>query len=210
MGTQRARSQAEIKDRRQEIIDACDMLYTSRGYEAVYLKEISEMTSVSRTAIYTYYKTKEEIFLDILKQEYLAWQKELELGLAQIESGNKEEYCHFLTNSLLRQEKLVKLLSEHFDSIENNSRSEKLCEFKKNIRPLFLTLSHGTKQVFPDCNDTVAEHFRLFFFASIGAIYNMTHPTEKQIAAMQASNFYKKYSFPELFYEHTLLIAREL
>jgi len=210
MGNQRARSQTEIKDRRQEIIDACDTLFANRGYDAVNLKEISEMTSITRTAIYTYFKTKEEIFLDILKQEYLTWQKELELGLAQIETRNKEEYCHFLTDSIVRQEKLLKLLSEHFDSIENNSRSEKLCEYKKNIRPLFLTLSQGTKQVFPDCNDTAAEHFRLFYFSSIGSLYSMTHPTEKQIAAMQATNFYKKLSFPELFYEHTLLIARDL
>lgn len=210
MGNRRARSQAEIKDRRQEIINACDTLYTNLGYDAVNLKEISEMTSITRTAIYTYYKTKEEIFLDILKQEYLNWQNELELGLSKIETGNKEEYCHFLTDSLVRQEKLLKLLSEHFDSIENNSRSEKLCEYKKNIRPLFLTLSQGTKKVFPNGSDKAAEHFRLFFFASIGALYGMTHPTEKQIAAMQATNFYKKLSFPELFYEHTLLIARDL
>ena len=110
----------------------------------------------------------------------------------------------------MNHEKLLKLLAEHFDSIENNSRTEKLCEYKRNIRPLFLTISQGTKKVFPKSTDKAAEHFRLFFFASIGSIYSMTNPTEKQIAAMQATNFYKKLNFSELFYEHTLMIARDL
>ena len=210
MGNRRARSQAEIKDRRQEILEACDTLYTNRGYDAVNLKEISEMTSITRTAIYTYYKTKEEIFLDILKQEYLNWQIDLEVGFSQIDTLSKEDYCNFLTNSLMNHEKLLKLLAEHYDSIENNSRSEKLSQYKRNIHPLFSTFFQGTKKFFPESTDNVAKHFRLFFFASVGSIYSMTNPTEKQIAAMQATDFYKKLSFSELFYEHTLMIARDL
>jgi AcrR family transcriptional regulator len=210
MGNRRARSVAEIKDRRQEILEACDTLYLSRGYEDVTLKEISQMTSITRTAIYTYYKTKEEIFLDILKQEYLNWQRELEVGFSQIDNLSKEDFCRFLTDSLMNHGKLLKLLAEHYDSIENRSRSEKLGEYKRNIHPLFSTFLQGTKKNFPESTDNAAEHFRLFFFASIGSIYSITNPTEKQIAAMQSTSFYKKLSLSELFYEHTLMIARDL
>ena len=210
MGNQRARSQAEIESRQQEIIYACDNIYISSGYEAVNLKKIAETTSLSRTSIYTYYKTKEEIFLDILKQEYLKWQKELEVGFSQVDTFSKEDFCRFLTDSLMNHKKLVKLLAEHFDSIENNCRIDKLCEFKKNIRPLYLTFLRGIKKFFPQSNDEQAEHFRLFFFASIGSLYSRTNPTEKQLTAMQYANLFKKQNFYELFYEHTLMIAKYL
>lgn len=210
MGTSRARSQAEIKDRRQEIIDACNNIYSNYGFEAVNLKEIAQIISITRTAIYTYYKTKEEIFLDILNQEYQSLQRELESGFCRINTGNKEEYCGFLTDSLINHEKLLKLLAEHYDAIENNSRFERLCEYKKNIYPLFSTFVDVTRKVFPRCTVEAAEHFLLFFFSSIGRLYSLSNPTEKQKAALQHTPFYKELNFREVFYKHTLMIARDL
>ena len=59
--------------RKDEIISACEKLYQSIGFKEVTLKEIATITSITRTSIYNYFQTKEEIFLEILKREYLLW-----------------------------------------------------------------------------------------------------------------------------------------
>ena len=56
--------------RKQEIIDACKTLYEKMSFKEITIKEIGKVTSFTRTSIYNYFQTKEEIFLALLQQEY--------------------------------------------------------------------------------------------------------------------------------------------
>ena len=58
--------------RKEEIIAACRELYENRSFKDITLKEIGQRTSFTRTSIYNYYETKEEIFLALLQKEYTA------------------------------------------------------------------------------------------------------------------------------------------
>lgn len=59
--------------RKAEIINACAKLYDTKNFKEITLKEIGEKTSFTRTSIYNYFQTKEEIFLALLQQEYEKW-----------------------------------------------------------------------------------------------------------------------------------------
>ena len=59
--------------RKEEIISACRKLYAARSFKEITIKEIGEATSFTRTSIYNYFQTKEEIFLALLQQEYEQW-----------------------------------------------------------------------------------------------------------------------------------------
>ena len=63
--------------RKQEIINACEKLYQTKSFKEITLKEISLETSMTRTSIYNYFQTKEEIFLALLQREYELWNAEL-------------------------------------------------------------------------------------------------------------------------------------
>ncbi len=63
--------------RKEEIINACEKLYQTMSFKDITLKEIGKETSFSRTSIYNYFQTKEEIFLALLKREYDTWIREL-------------------------------------------------------------------------------------------------------------------------------------
>ena len=54
--------------RKEEIINACEKLYKTKSFKEITLKDISNETSFTRTSIYNYFHTKEEIFLAILKR----------------------------------------------------------------------------------------------------------------------------------------------
>ena len=63
--------------RKEEIIQACACLYQTMSFREITLKEIGEKTTFTRTSIYNYFHTKEEIFLALLQQEYETWGEDL-------------------------------------------------------------------------------------------------------------------------------------
>lgn len=63
--------------RKQEIINACASLYETMSFKEITIKEIGKATSFTRTSIYNYFQTKEEIFLALLQQEYELWCEDL-------------------------------------------------------------------------------------------------------------------------------------
>lgn len=63
--------------RKEEIISACRKLYAVRSFKEITIKEIGEATSFTRTSIYNYFQTKEEIFLALLQQECEQWNQSL-------------------------------------------------------------------------------------------------------------------------------------
>lgn len=77
--------------RKEEIINACEKLYQTMSFKDITLKEIGKETSFSRTSIYNYFQTKEEIFLALLKREYDAWIGELCKAMESNENMTDEE-----------------------------------------------------------------------------------------------------------------------
>ena len=63
----------DSNERSIEIVMACRKLYRTMSYQEISLKEISCEISISRPSIYNYFVSKEEIFLEILREEYEAW-----------------------------------------------------------------------------------------------------------------------------------------
>ena len=59
--------------RKEEIINACASLYETMSFRDITIRDIGEKTSFTRTSIYNYFQTKEEIFLALLKREHEMW-----------------------------------------------------------------------------------------------------------------------------------------
>ena len=59
--------------RKEEIVNACAALYETMSFRDITLRDIGNKTSFTRTSIYNYFHTKEEIFLALLKREHDAW-----------------------------------------------------------------------------------------------------------------------------------------
>ena len=74
-------SEELTKERENEIIDACKKLYRTKSFKEITIKEIGKTTSFTRTSIYNYFQTKEEIFLALLQREYEHWNIDLRSAL---------------------------------------------------------------------------------------------------------------------------------
>src|SRR5699024_7047173 len=71
-------SEALTAARKEEIIDACAALYETMGFRDITIRDIGDKTSFTRTSIYNYFQTKEEIFLALLQREHALWSADLE------------------------------------------------------------------------------------------------------------------------------------
>ena len=104
--------------RKEEIITACAELYKTMSFKEITIKEIGNATTFTRTSIYNYFQTKEEIFLALLQREYELWVQSLKRIQSGYESMTGEEFADALAHSLEERQNLLKIMSmNHYDMI---------------------------------------------------------------------------------------------
>ena len=81
------RKEREQERKRNEILDAAERLFFSRGYEATSINEIAEEAEFSKGTLYLYFSGKPEIYLAIVNRSLEIIQKMLEKKEGQANSG---------------------------------------------------------------------------------------------------------------------------
>ncbi|MBR1442053.1 MAG: TetR family transcriptional regulator, partial [Firmicutes bacterium] len=135
--------------RKEEIISACETLYQTMSFKEITIKEIANFTSFTRTSIYNYFETKEEIFLALLTREYRLWGEELK-KIYENETLTAEQFADKLAYSLEERRQLLKILSMNHYDMEENSREENLVEMKKEYGNSIKMIGDCLEKFFPD------------------------------------------------------------
>lgn len=207
----RARTKEQITNRQQEIIQACAVLYEKGGYDGVNFKAVSELTSFTRSSIYNYYKTKDEVLLDLLGQDIEVFQQELTGMIHQDSMLSKKEFANQLTQTLAVHDRMLKLWSILFTVLEHNCCVEKLAEFKKNVLGILATLSQIIKTHFPTANEEQIQSFVFELLSFVLGLYPMSHMTRKQNEAIVMSGVaYQAPEFTSMCSKGIYLLLSEL
>ncbi len=198
-------SEQLTKEREDEIINACAKLYESMSFKEITIKEIGNITSFKRTAIYNYYNTKEEIFLALLKREYEQWSQELYTAANDKKPFTKNEFAEFLAHSLENRETMLSLLSLNLKDMEDNSHMEKLIDFKKAYGETMNAVMKCLDKL--NMSEKEKNDFIYSFFPFMYGIYPYAIVNEKQSKAMIEANINYKYMS---IYEIALLGTKKL
>ena len=187
--------------RKEEIINACEQLYQTMSFKEITLKEIGNVTSFTRTSIYNYFQTKEEIFLALFQREYDRWNEDLTNILKENEQLTKKELAELISHSLAGRQQLLKLLSMNIFDMEANSRQELLTAFKHSYGRSMQLISMVLQKFCPEMTVSDIQNFIYIFFPFMFGIYPYTEVTEKQRAAMKETGInYVYQSAYELIY----------
>ena len=195
--------------RREEIIAACEKLYKTVSFKNITLKDIGKATTFTRTSIYNYFQTKEEIFLALLQKEYEMW-----IGrLRQIREGNEQmeplEFADALAHSLEERETLLKIMSMNHYDMEENSRMERLIDFKVVYGRSLAEVKSCLDKFFVKMTVQDKQDFIYSFFPFMFGIYPYTVVTEKQKEAMVRANVnYVYMSVYEIVYAEVKKLLR--
>ena len=171
-------SAARAQARREEIISACERLYAQRGFKDVTIKDIGDLTSFTRTSIYNYFETKEEIFLALLQREYAAWAADL-AALADSPPAGAKALARALAETLSRRQTMLRLMSTSLFEMEENSRVEALADFKRGFRALLTVLDACVAAGCPTLSEADREAFRFAFLPLVYGVWPYATVTEK-------------------------------
>ena len=187
--------------RKEEIVTACAELYKTMSFKDITIKEIGSVTSFTRTSIYNYFQTKEEIFLALLQREYELWIHRLQQIQSEHDRMSKAEFADALAHSLEERENLLKIMSMNHYDMEENSRIERLIEFKVVYGQTLAEVRNCLDKFFPEMTVQDKQDFIFSFFPFMFGIYPYTVVTEKQRDAMtQAKVNYVYMSIYEITY----------
>lgn len=193
--------------RKEEIINACEKLYQTMSFKDITLKEIGKETSFSRTSIYNYYQTKEEIFLALLKREYDSWIAQLNMAIESKNTMSDDEIADVLARTLDEHKQLLKILSMNHYDLEENSRMELLVEFKVSYGNALKAVMAMLTKFRKDMDIKKRQEFVYSFFPFMFGIYPYTVVTEKQKKAMDLAGI--DYTYSSL-YDLTFVAAKRM
>ena len=182
--------------RREEIIDACAKLYETKPFKEITLGEIGALTSFTRTSIYNYFRTKEEIFLALLEREYAAWNRDL-MTLAE-EDMPASEFPSKFAAAVEARSCMLKLLSMNLYDMEAGSSLESLVSFKRTYARTMDAVSYCLKRHF-NMAEEECQQFIYALFPFLFGVYPYTASTPKQLRAMEiAGVHHRRYSVGEI------------
>lgn len=177
-------SEALTNARKEEIIDAFEKLFQIKSVRSISMREIGEETSLTRSSIYNYFQTKEEIQLGLTVREYAQWRDELR-KISVRESMTKQEFAEVIADSLAERKQFIKLISWNNYEIEENSRTERLAEIQQ--------VTYESMQLFLKCLDKfflymendIKQGLMLDFFTYLYGIDHFIQVSEKQEEALK-------------------------
>ena len=185
--------------RRDEIITACAALYETMGFRDITIRDIGEKTSFTRTSIYNYFQTKEEIFLALFQREYERWREDLDAVRRDHDTLTAAGFADQLAHTLERRTRMLKLMSMNLYDMEGNSRMENLVDFKRAYRDALAAMEQCLEKFFPAMGPRDRKEFLYALFPFLFGVYPYTQATEKQKAAMEAVGFaYPRYTIYDI------------
>ena len=174
--------------RKEEIINACASLYETMEFKEITIRDIGAKTSFTRTSIYNYFQTKEEIFLALLHREHEAWIADLEEIARLNPSLSAEDFADKLAHTLEKRGCMLKLMSMNLYDMEGNSRIENLVAFKKAYANALRAISDCLEKFFPSMKERDIQEFLYAFFPFLFGVYPYTSHTDKQKQAMEIAH----------------------
>ena len=184
--------------RKEEIINACEKLYQTMSFKEITIRDIGAVTSFTRTSIYNYFQTKEEIFLSLMQREYELWAAEVNTLAEEHNTMSANDFAAAMAHSLENHEQLLKLLAMNHYDMEENSRPERLTEFKVAYGASLDAVRACVKKFFPE---TDCESFIFVFFPFLFGVYPYSVATQKQLDAMREAGMeFKMHSIYEIIY----------
>ena len=199
----RARTKEQVDQRKREILDAMDSIYLNKEFNSIYLKDIADLTSISRTAIYFYYKSKEEILLDSFYNHFVSLDDGLEV-LAD-RCSCKDEAVQGIASLLEENIIILKIMSSNLEDIERTASLDNLIVLKTELKRFFEYFKKIVFKFNPDVDQNVALST---FISMMYGYYPLAYPIEVQKEAMKQTKTELNVSLKELIVSSLSLILK--
>lgn len=120
--------------RRQQILDTAWQLFQENEYERVNIIDVARGAGLAKGTVYLYFKTKEELFLAILSEQFEDWFNEIDNNLqAGDQPLTAPVLAGMLTETLVKRPLLTRLFALLHPILERNIKPEAALPFKQML-----------------------------------------------------------------------------
>ena len=182
MGEVRARSDAEVAARRQQILDAAERQLMEHDPDEVTLATIAADLSISRPSLYNYYPNKEEILIDLLVREY----RSLEDALGRfLETRlSRETFCEEMADLLLSRKTLLKLLALQLPVFNREFDESAFRRFAQGSASYAKVMREVLAFQFPKASDEERNMFFVQLSLLANTLFQLTELSSEMIDSM--------------------------
>lgn len=157
---QRARSNEQIELRLRQILEAAAGLFHDEDYEKVTMQKIAAGAGFTRSNLYRYFSTREEIFLALYIADARRWAKDIVTSFPG--KLNKEEFLSLWMQVLSRHQRFLELSPLLAPTLEKNTSRKVYREAKIAINEIGGIIINTLKVVLPNLSeDSVAAFTRI-------------------------------------------------
>ncbi len=189
MNWQRARTDEKKNERKETIYQAAFTLFKNKGYDKVSFNGIAVEAGFTKSNMYRYFSSKDEIFLNVFADLFELWASDFSQQLQTLEQeAAPKAFADVWLNTMLSQPRLLDLMPILFTSLERNSSFEQLVEFKRLSMNLLYHLTLDITRIYPDIEGEKA-------FKLLNLSYAAT--TNSWTAASQSDALKKLYQLDE-------------
>ncbi len=146
---ERARTDEQKEQRIAEIVAATVRLYETGDYDDITFAAIAREANFTRSNLYKYFETKEEIFLELIKHDFKRWVEDLSETVSEEREYGTGEFAYLWAAVLVRHPRFIRLLPMLNTTLETNVSLDKLVEFKKFFFQVMATVVSITIQALP-------------------------------------------------------------
>jgi TetR/AcrR family transcriptional regulator len=172
-----------LKDaRRDAILDAARALFCAEPFENIAMSQVAAAAGLAKGTLYLYFRTREEIFLALLTQEYSHW-----LGAFAEESkrfASPEAALDWIAVTLSARKELVHLAAILHAVLERNLSVETARAFKLGVDAGIAAIAPDLAHALRLDDEKDARRFLNWLQASVVGIHQLASPAPAVRAAM--------------------------
>jgi AcrR family transcriptional regulator len=148
IGGQRARSAADKTLRREHLLDAASRLLQASPFDAITVAGVAREASLAKASAYTYFATREALFLALVARELSQWMAQLERRLAG-GAATATTLARDVAATLGEARTLRLLLARLHSTLESNVPAQDLLWFKRFLAGFLDTSSALIERALP-------------------------------------------------------------
>ncbi len=160
MDWKRATTEEKKNERKVAIYNSAFELFKKKGYDNVSFNGIASEAGFTKSNMYRYFKSKEEIFLNIFAELFENWSDDCIQKLQELKQNEVvSKFAETWVDTLLSHQQFLDLTPILFLSLEKNSSYEQLLEFKKQSKKLLYNIAMEVCRIYPELDGIRAYNF---------------------------------------------------
>jgi TetR/AcrR family transcriptional regulator len=162
----RANQEEQKEMRRKEIREAALALRETCPFSEMTLADIARHASFTRSNLYKYYSSRDDLFLSLLRGEFLSWVAKAEEIFSAREYSLKE-FSHIWIDLILRFPLLIELLSLSLVQMEKGADESSLVVWFHIYTDGMFRLNRVIRNLFPRTEKDDIDEFLILFLSQM-------------------------------------------